>query len=281
MIKHILVPLDASEFTSSAIAAAASLAKQEDREGPPCVVQGMGIVDLDQIPTGRFVDLVPRDKIIKESEESAAELTKKFKAQAMALELKSEQITTGMATGSPFQHIIRESVFSDIVVMGHQCSFPPVNRGYDTMHHLYHSVSRPVLLTNRVYAPVEVIMVAMDGTAPASRMLYTLMHLNPYPRARVVLTYSKREMQEYQLETFFQRVAASLVAHGLKTTLAPYREDLESEVPELMRREGAQMLALGAHKEAMLDRLADALILKESLALGLLKQIDGTLFIVN
>ena len=281
MIKRILVPLDASKFTTTAIRAAVDLAKGASGKGDPCVVEGLSLVDLDQIPAGRFADMVPRDQIISESKKIATELEQKFKKQATELGLKPEQILTQHAQGSPFQEIIRESVFSDIMVMGYQCSFPPVNRDYDTMHHLYHSASRPVIVTDQDYSPVEAVVVAMDGTASASRMLYTLMHLNPFPKAKVVLTYSERERQEHNLGDFFERVGKSLTSHGMKITISPYKDDLETEAPEIMNRAGAQMLALGAHRGPLLQRLADPFNLKESFAQRLLNEIKGALFIVS
>ena len=282
MIKHILVPLDGSKFTETAIETAVNLAQNAaGNEGDTCVVEGMGLIDLDQIPSGRFADLVPRDQILRESAHFASDLSKKFQQRAAELGLKPKQIATRQAEGSPFKEIIRESVFSDIIVMGHQCSFPPVNRDYDTMHHLYHAASRPVVVTGKSHHPVQNVVVGMDGTASASRMLYTLLQLNPFPKARIVLTYSERERQEHSLGDFFDRIGQFMDSHGMKAAVAPYGDNLEEEAPEIMRREGAQMLALGAHRGPLFERLADPFNLKESFAQRLLNEIKGALFIVN
>ncbi|HEX9843534.1 MAG TPA: hypothetical protein VGC20_12325, partial [bacterium] len=67
MLKRILVPLDTSEFTAAATRMAAALADRAQavvRE--PVTLMGLGIVDMDQMPTGRFASIVPREEILAE-----------------------------------------------------------------------------------------------------------------------------------------------------------------------------------------------------------------------
>ncbi|MDH5752240.1 MAG: universal stress protein [Deltaproteobacteria bacterium] len=282
MLKRILVPLDSSEYSSAAVKLAVQISKTSSAKGPQATtIVGLGVVDLDQIPTGRFADIIDREKLISEAEATAEELMNDFTRKASALGVDEKHLETRKVVGSPFHHIIRESVFTDLIVMGEKCSYPPVHHDYDTMHSLYHSSSRPIILTDTNSREIERVVIAMDGTAPASRMLYTYMQLNPFPKAKVVLTYSLAEKEEYQLDGFFERIAKSLSEHGIDVITRPYQEDLGEEAPEILQEEDAQLLALGAHREHFLERIINPFNLRESLAHKLLRTSKASLFIVN
>jgi nucleotide-binding universal stress UspA family protein len=282
MLKRILVPLDTSEYTTAATRMAAHIANRErDATQEEVILFGLGIVDMDQVPTGRFASLVPREQLLKEAEEKVAELTASFKSQVQALGIHAGSVETATLTGSPFRGIIRESVFCDLIVMGQKCSFPPVNFDYDTMHELYHQASRPIILTDQNFDAVHTVVLAMDGTAPASRMMYAFAHLNPFPQAEVVLSYSRLEEKEYGLQDFFKRVLEFLRSHHYKVRASPYEGEMEADIGGLMEREKAQILAFGIHREDFLTRLSDPLRIRESYAKRLLRSIPGSLFIVH
>ena len=83
MLKRILVPLDSSKFTSAAIRMAANIANREKTsEGTEVTLVGLGIVDTDQLPSGRFSSVVDRDQIIAEAEQGADELIAAFKEES-------------------------------------------------------------------------------------------------------------------------------------------------------------------------------------------------------
>ena len=125
MLKRILVPLDSSKFTSAAIRMAANIANREKtREGTEVTLVGLGIVDTDQLPSGRFSSVVDRDQIIADAEQEADGLIAAFKEEVEKQGIPNEQIETKRLSGPPFKLIIRESVFSDLIVMGEKCSFP-------------------------------------------------------------------------------------------------------------------------------------------------------------
>lgn len=286
MLKKILVPLDDSDFTDTAIRMAAYISTRGKSEGlEPAVVSGMGIVDLDQLPKGRFASMVPRDAIIEEANQAVSGIVDKFRSVLSEEAVAPANVETRTFSGSPFAEVIRESVFADLIVMGEKCSFPPVLHDYDTLHHLYHESSRPIVLTGKKFSPVRTVVFAMDGTAPSSRMLYTYLHLNPFPQANVVLTYSRHEEMEYGLSSFFQRIGETLENYGHKVTVAPVdgASDgaFEQEVVELVKKKGAEMLAIGIHKDQVFHRLTDPFQIRDNFAMRLLRGMDGALFMVN
>lgn len=279
MLKRILAPLDSSEFNEAATRMAAHIAIRDGGDG--AILAGMGIVDLDQIPHGRFANIVPRDQIIADAEKEVDELVRNFQKEVQDLGVAPEKVETVKASGSPFREIIRESVFSDIIVMGEKCSFPPVNQDYETMHHLYHEASRPVLITDRDFDSVNTVVMVMDGTAPSSRMMYNYVHLLPFPSARVVLTYSGEEEKEYNLKNYFQRVEGYLSSYGLNVRTNSFPGEVESEISGIIDQEKAQILALGVHQQHFLEKLSDPFQLRGNFASRLLKSIPASLFVVH
>jgi nucleotide-binding universal stress UspA family protein len=282
MLRRILVPLDTSDFTQAATRMAITIADREEavvRE--PVTLVGQGIVDLDQLPTGRFASLVPREQVLGEAKAKVKELMETFRREAGERGVPASQVETIEASGSPFHCIIRESVFCDMIVMGERCSFPPVHHDYLTMHHLYHEASRPVIITEQGFQQVERVVMAMDGTAPASRMMYNYVHLQPFPRAQVVLAYSKEEEEQYHLTEYFQRVRSYLEAYHLDVRSVALPGDMESEIAGCVNREGAAVLALGIHREQFLERLSDPFGIRQNFARRLLKSMAASLFIVH
>jgi len=242
---------------------------------------GLGIVDTDLIPTGRFSGVVDRDKILAEAGELRDQLVETFREKVLAAGMPEDRLDLVRAEGSPFREMIRESVFSDLIVMGETCSFPPVNQDYETLKHLYHEASRPILLTHGGDKAAETVVMAMDGTAPSSRMMYNYVHLNPFPQARLVLTYSRREEAGYNLSVYFARVVKYLESFGFSVTENPIDGEMVDDLANVVKSENAQVVALGIQREHFLDRFSDPLGLRQNFAARLLGVMDASLFLVH
>ncbi|NIP72791.1 MAG: universal stress protein, partial [Gammaproteobacteria bacterium] len=276
MLKRILVPLDTSEFTDAAIRMAAALANREQAVvKEPVQLEGLGIVDMDQIPAGRFASVVPRDEILSEANTKTTALLEHFTRTAKEHGLPAEQLETKRVEGSPFRQIVRESVFCDLIVMGEKCSFPPVSQDYETMHHLYHEVSRPLIITEQDFKGVDTVVMLMDGTAPASRMMYNYVHLEPFPGAKVVMVYSREEETQYGLTEYFQRVEGFLRDYHLDVRTEVLDGETEDALPRVVNKVGAQVLALGIHREHFLHRFSDPLNIRQVFARRLLHSMSA------
>jgi len=282
MLKRILVPLETSPYTPTATRAAAEIALHaRPISGAAVSVLGLGIVDTEQIPKGRFASLVPREEIVAESRGKVEELIAQFRELTASLGLTPEQVETRVEEGPPYRKIIHESVLCDLVVMGPVFSFPPLLEDYQTLKHLYHHCSRPLILTGAEHRPVETVVMAMDGTGPSSRMMYSYAHLNPFPQARVVLLFSRAEEQQYNLAGFFDRVADYLRAYELRIEVQAVDGPLEAQLPAVVQQQGAAMVALGIPAEQFMERFRDSLGLGEGAVQRLLRETGCALFSVH
>ncbi len=282
MLKRILVPLDSSEFTPAAVKLAAEMALAGQKKAQEAVtIVGLALVDTDQLPTGRFASLVPREKVLKEAEKQAQELTAAFRTLAATRGMPARRIEASWVAGSPFREIIRHGVFSDIIVMTRQCSFPPANQAYDTLNNLYHWASRPVVICGDTYRPVKRVVMAMDGTAPASRMMYAYAHLNPFPKAKLRVVYSEEEESAYNLKGFFKNVQAYLKTYRLKAELMGVSGNFQTALSEVVREEKAGMLAMGIPVEHFMDKFRERLNFQEHPVQKMIGDTGASLFTVH
>jgi nucleotide-binding universal stress UspA family protein len=282
MLKRILVPLDSSEFTPATVQLAAEMALAGQKKSEEAVtIVGLAVVDTDQLPTGRFASLVPREKLLKEAEKQARELAGAFRSLAAARGMPDKRIEASWVAGSPFREIIRHGVFSDIIVMNRECSFPPANQAYDTLNNLYHWASRPVVICGDTHRPVKRVVMAMDGTAPASRMMYAYAHLNPFPKAKLKVVYSEEEESAYNLKKFFKNVQAYLKTYHLNAELVGISGDFQTALSEVVQEEKAGMLAMGIPVEHFMDKFRERLSFQEYPVQKLVRDTGASLFTVH
>jgi nucleotide-binding universal stress UspA family protein len=282
MLKRILVPLDSSELTPRAMVLAIEIAKGVEREGrEPVTLVGLSVADTDQIPAGRFASMVRREDLLEEARNKAEGLTTHFRQIAVAQGIPEARVETRSVAGSPFREIIQEGVFCDVIVMAPRCSFPPVHHDYDTMAQLYHHSSRPIVISGRTEKPVEKVVMAMNGTAPASRMMYAYAHLNPFPKAKVTVAYSREEEEQYGLSGFFKSVEAYLKTYHQDVKMVGVSGPFAREVAGVVTDEDAQMLAMGIPAEQFMGRFLESIRLLEYPAQRLLEETPAGLFTVH
>ena len=283
MLRKILIPLDASKYTPIAVRVAANIANSVSAQVGRDVVtlSGLGIVDLDQLPTGRFAGMVPRDEIIGNARKEVEGFLHEFQESAIALDIPEENLETRYAEGSPFSIIMHEHVFSDLVVIGEECSFLPNQHDYITLENIFHRSSRPIIITREVDPTVETVIMAMDGTAPSSRMLYAYTLLNPFPEAKVVLTISKHEEEAHNLGDFFERVAGFLESYGIEVEKIRMGKNLLEELPNLVAKQKAGAVAMGVHQEHFMDRIKKPMHIGGSDVETLLEKTNALLFTVH
>ena len=282
MLRRILVTLDSSEFTPVAIRFAAAMAQagQKAKTGTAAVV-GLAVVDTDQFPVGRFANIVPREHLLSDARGQAEAILNEFRALASKLGMKKAQVEARTVTGSPFREIIREGVFCDLIVMTRTCSFPPAHNGYDTLTQLFHRSSRPIVIAADTFRPVKKVIMAMNGTAPASRLMYAYAQLNAFPRANLKVVYSEQEEAEYHLTDFFGKVNAYLKSYGLKVELVSLPGNFEENLAAQVKADQADLLAMGIPSEHFLGKFRETLHLQTHGVQRMLEETGAALFTVH
>ncbi len=283
MLKSLLIPLDSSAYTPVAVHMAAEIVRQAaEFRKEPTLLEGIGIINTETLPKGRFANIVPREKILAEAREIVDKLVEEFRNQAVRLGVDSSQVETHVEEGSPFHHVIHASVMCDLVVVGQKCSFPPGPSDYETLKYLFLRASRPILITPLEFRPVDQVLMMMDGTAPSSRMMYAYSHLNPFPGAKVLLACSSMEESKFPEHAgFFPKVERFLKNRQVDVELTMLEGSLEEELEGLIERVRAPVIAMGIPGEQFVDKLRTPLRIRPTLIEKLLYKTGVSLFTVN
>ena len=121
----------------------------------------------------------------------------------------------------------------------------------------------------------------MNGTASASRMMYTYAQLNPFPKAKVLLTHSRTEEDTYNLKDFFQRVKEYLESYNFNVEQVRVEGQMMDALPPLCASHKASAIAIGIQPEDFMDKLRNSLSLNRTPVEKLLQDTQAVLFTVH
>ncbi|MFN7709983.1 MAG: universal stress protein [Holosporales bacterium] len=179
-MKRILLTLDASETGLAARHVAMNLAKEKGAH-----LTGVAILDTPWItaaqpePLGGAAFKIHRDEaVISQSQSRIETLMRDFQAAALEKGVSHDSIEV---EGFPATEIMRLAHSYDLVVMGQTTDFHfELDDDSDiTTKHVARECARPVLLvpTKPVAADSRKVLVAYDGSSPASRALHLFLLL--------------------------------------------------------------------------------------------------------
>lgn len=176
MIKSILVVLDDSESSESAIKLGVALSKEYKAS-----LSGIGILDApwvtipEAIPLGGAAFKVDLDaKILKEANHRVHALEQNFTAYCKSEKTPASIINT---TGIPFEEIEHFATEFDLIVMGKNANFhfdQTEDTNY-TVQRILRDSPRPIIVTSSGVLPQHKntnVLIAFDGTFAASRSLH-------------------------------------------------------------------------------------------------------------
>jgi len=176
MIKSILVVLDDSESSQSAIKLGVALAKEHKAS-----LSGIGILDApwvtipEAIPLGGAAFKVDLDaKILKEAKHHVHLIEQNFIAYCKSEKISASIINT---TGVPFEEIEHFATEFDLIVMGKNANFH-FDHTEDTTYaaqHILKDSPRPIIVTSPGELPQHKntnVLIAFDGTFAASKALH-------------------------------------------------------------------------------------------------------------
>ncbi len=197
MIKRILVPLDSSKYTESAIKYAIMIARKHK-----ATITGMTIVDITAVNKGEV--FVPVGKVYWEGLLEEAQI-KNLKAQLRGVENKFEQMCIAEnvnfdldeSKGIPSEWILEKAKFFDLVIMGMRTYFEVDNEnssGSTVKKILNHSVT-PMLIVPEKYGEIKNALIAYDGSLQATRALQGFVHLTGILNFSVKVIFSSSDKQ--------------------------------------------------------------------------------------
>ncbi len=249
MIRRILVPLDNSSFSQSAVEHGCYVAQRQNAG-----VTGLAIVDLPGIqhsigPTG-VAGIYWAEKIEKHLTEKASERLKAvlrhFADRCDALKIPHEEV---MDSGDPAKIIFKHSIFFDLVVMGLEThfNFEVSEKPGGTLDKLLKHSITPVLGAPKVFKPFKRVVIGFDGSYPSARALQRFVHLSLAKDLEIKIVIASKSGDE--LQYLKDNLTAYLQSYGLSNfnfemPAASFRSVLEEEYLDW-----ADVIVLGAHSK--------------------------------
>ncbi len=234
MLKRLLVPLGDSEYSLKAMEYAIHLAGTQDIH-----ITGLALINWME-------KVSPIPSYVQEQVDQALE-----KVESLITDRKfpKERYDIKKATGNPFRQIIREAVFSDVIVIGQKCHFPPKIQEDDSLKQLMYFSSRPILFTPLKFQPVKQVVMGIDGTASFSRLFHMYQHLNPFPNGKLFLVHTQEEMEMYNLQEFLPRVEKTFRERGFQVERLTVNTSFQEGLVRVASQANADLISFGVPQE--------------------------------
>ena len=257
MLRRILIPLDPSPYTEAALEYSCLIAKQHG-----AAVTGLAVLDIWGIEDAMSPTLYPGlyhavrrlEHREKDARAHMQELLHKFEQKCRQQGVAYHQCSY---QGIPSKHILSESIFHDLVVIGFHTDFDfgvDPGSGRPLAKILDHSVT-PILAvpdTFRWREKTIKTLIAFNGSLPAARALQRFVQLAGGGDYEIALLMSDKD--EKTANFYLSRAEAYLHAHAIenvKTVWTP--QDIIWSI-ESGYLDWADLVVVGAHsKKGLVD----------------------------
>ncbi|MCB0747078.1 MAG: universal stress protein [Ignavibacteriae bacterium] len=254
MIKRILIPLDTSPFTTTALEMACTIARINDAELTGIVVLDLpGILkSTGPIPIGgyRYAEK-ERDFKEKEAKERKQFLLTMFREKC---EMEGIKYSKLKHQGTPSEKIISESIYYDTVIMGMRThyQFATSDEPGDTLDKILDFSITPIIAVPKEYSfsssleKKQKVLIPYNGSLPAARALHRFAQLSILDvEVKILMSDKNKDNAEYHLEEATQYLNAHSIFDIKKEWIS---EDIINAV-EKKYLDWADFVVVGAHSK--------------------------------
>ena len=262
MIKRILVALDPDPDTPIATRYAIRLARRFD-----ATLTGLALIDMGNIHasvgtggigTIYYAEQI-REYLTEETRTEAKKLLDSF--NEMVAEAGIEHATE-IEEGVPYERIIEELKYHDLLVLGRDSHFfySRPEKETKTLANVIKKSIAPSLIVTENYREIERVMVAVDESGASARTLQSFVHLLPYGKSidielvNVVDEESKSGWEKARL--LLGLSAQYLKAHGFEyvTESIFEKERPGTRLLKAVENSEPDLVLLGAHSMSAIKR---------------------------
>ncbi|MCD6557261.1 MAG: universal stress protein [Bacteroidales bacterium] len=181
MIRRILVPMDPSEYSKSALLYAANIAQKQQSE-----IEGMTVIDIPDIedvvttflplPQGTEKRIAHENEMINDARQKSGKLLHEF---GTFCDEHRIFCTRRQYEGKPENVILKESKFFDLVIIGMRTYFhfeTDYKAGHSLEKLLNHTIT-PIMAVPKKFRQVKKVLIAYDGSMPAVRAMQRFVHM--------------------------------------------------------------------------------------------------------
>ncbi|RQV99489.1 MAG: universal stress protein [Calditrichaeota bacterium] len=256
MIKRILIPLDPSPYTDSALEIGTAMAKINNARLTGLVVLDIPGIEksIGPVPLGGLYYAEKMEKAHRQKAETRIhELLQKFrqKCESAGVEFQEAELQ-----GSPSERIIRESIFYDAIIIGMRTyfHFETQDTPGDSLEKVLDQTITPVyavpekLVIPHLTDEKMNVLIAFDGSLPSARAMQRFAQLAPVDVFNVRLLIS--EPDEKKAHYYLNQAEIYLNCHNVNQVQQEWiREDIIEAIDENYL-DWAHILVVGAHSKS-------------------------------
>ncbi len=279
MIKRILVALDPDLDTLAATNCAVEIAQRYDAE-----VNGLTVIDRESIESssrgggiGSFYYAQKlKDRLTEETRETAQKIMREF---SQSMEGSGVKFGAHSEEGVPFERIVEDMKYHDLLIMGRDPHFfyAHPKKDTNTVARVVKNTIAATLVVGETFQPVNKVLFAYDGSPASARAIQEFMHLSPFGTEIEIeiLSLYTGDSDEADLLVKLMKEYVSSYGFGSKTTTLKSSSPAKT-ILEHSREMGANLLVAGAHSTSAIKRVAFG-----STTNSLIKDCPTPLFIDN
>jgi nucleotide-binding universal stress UspA family protein len=259
MLKRILVVLDFDTDTSVATRYAVEIAQRHDAE-----VTGLALVDRKGIrdqATGAGLGAMYYAEKLQHQLSDEARAQAHHLLQAFAAELDAAGIRHAhdhVEEGVPFQRIVEDMKYHDLLIAGHESHFfyPSRDKRTRTMDEVVGKGAAATLVVEPTYRPVRRALIAYDRSVSAARAMQKFAELNPFDAEHLAVDLvnvrSDTDDARAESELMLGLAKSYLAAHGFSSVEATSLPGgtPEERLLEHAERTRADLIVAGAHSQS-------------------------------
>ncbi len=252
MLKRIVVGLDGSPYSDSAVSFACSLAQKYNS-----TVIGVGVVDLPDIEkhigpggppgSGIYAKRLKETKV-HDALEKVKGFLKSFEEQCSSFGVKSEVYSE---EGVPFEAILEEGKTADLIVVGIRTyyHFETSSEPGDTLKRLMEKPVCPVLaVTDEMTMPQNVV-IAFDGGYTSARAMRSFVHLSrelAFASKVTLLRITEEKERDEICAAELSRAQRYLESHGIEVKVVCKKGRPSEVILETAKNLAPSMVVMGS-----------------------------------
>ena len=247
MLTNIVVPLDGSSFSWSAVHHAIQIARQYR-----ATIHGVSITDV-KIIEGQLLDDLNVDSAVAQSlyHDKGRMLLEQLERECKRADVVFQPVlTAGTVPGLICR--TASQVKAELILMGKK----GVNAKWSgpllgsTAESVVRQAKRPVLLVQEVYAPIETVYVAYDGEFVSIRALRFAAEL--CSRCKWKMQVISIHRSEERLKKLLREAVEMAELHGMKITTVGKSGDVMQQILEITSEDPNALIVLGAYSSRLL-----------------------------
>jgi nucleotide-binding universal stress UspA family protein len=253
MVRSVLVGLDGSAYSDSAVALGIDWARRFD-----ALVVGLGIVDKpsifqpEMVPLGADAYKQPADEArLARATRQVEQFLEKFSLRCAEAGVSSKVLED---VGNPYEQILREAQRYDVILLGKQTYFHFATQEgpCETLKSVLKNTPRPVVTVPEKLGAGTSIVIAYDGSLQAARALQAFQGLGLDSTQPVhVVTVGKDHIEACR---HTDRAIEFLAFHGIKATahaLATSESPAQILLQQISKLDG-RLVVMGAYGQPAL-----------------------------